>query len=80
MKAKGTELIFVHEIEGEKIKPLNKYQIEILESQNSEFDLKNYPGSKKLFIASINSEMNVSKVYFLNHEIKFHRSFAVFIR
>lgn len=87
MKAKGTELIFVNEIDPKSPsghKAMKREEVDFFESLEEEFDLVNYPGSKVLFIAKQiwNLEdcliIDVENNQFVHRD--FSRSFAVFIR
>lgn len=87
MKAKGTELIFVNEIDPKSDsghKEMKREEVDFFESLEEEFDLVNYPGSKVLFIAKQRS--NIPQVWIQDLKTNkvihrdFSRSFAVFIR
>lgn len=87
MKAKGTELIFVNEIDPKSPsghKEMKREEVDFFESLEEEFDLVNYPGSKVLFVAKQISK--VANIWICDEKTNqvihrdFSRSFAVFIR
>ena len=87
MKAKGTELIFVNEIDPKSDsghKAMKREEVDFFESLEEEFDLVNYPGSKVLFIAKTVSKIEDFSMFKLENNLFIHRdfsrSFAVFIR
>lgn len=87
MKAKGTELIFVNEIDPKSDsghKAMKREEVDFFERLEEEFDLVNYPGSKVLFIAKQRSDFKLLWIHDqkTNQVIHrdFSRSFAVFIR
>lgn len=84
MKAKGTELIFVNEIDPKSPsghKAMKREEVDFFESLEEEFDLVNYPGSKVLFVAKQIPKFKICWNMKTNQVVEsVSRSFAVFIR